>query len=131
LNPYTDTGCLAVYAGTSLESAKKVVDCVLKEFSELKQQTVPAEELRRAKDHLKGSLMLSLESTSSRMSNLARQEMHFGRFFSLDELVESIEKVTADEVQCVAQDFFKSEDIALTVLGNLNGFKVTREDLVC
>jgi predicted Zn-dependent peptidase len=65
------------------------------------------------------------------MSNLARQEMHFGRFFSLDELVESIEKVTADEVQCVAQDFFKSEDIALTVLGNLNGFKVTREDLVC
>jgi predicted Zn-dependent peptidase len=131
LNPYTDTGCLAVYAGTSLESARNVVDCVLKEFSELKQQTVPAEELRRAKDHLKGSLMLSLESTSSRMSNLARQEMHFGRFFSLDELVESIEKVTADEVQRVAQDFFKSDDIALTVLGNLNGFKVTREDLIC
>jgi predicted Zn-dependent peptidase len=131
LNPYTDTGCLAVYAGTSLESAKKVVDCVLKEFSELKQQIVPAEELRRAKDHLKGSLMLSLESTSSRMSNLARQEMHFGRFFSLDELVESIEKVTSDEVQRVAQDFFKSDDIALTVLGNLNGFKVTREDLAC
>jgi predicted Zn-dependent peptidase len=131
LNPYTDTGCLAVYAGTSLESARKVVDCVLKEFSELKQQTVPTEELRRAKDHLKGSLMLSLESTSSRMSNLARQEMHFRRFFSLDELVESIEKVTADEVQRVAQDFFKSDDIALTVLGNLNGFKVTREDLTC
>ena len=131
LNPYTDTGCLAVYAGTSLESARKVVDCVLKEFSELKQQIVPAEELRRAKDHLKGSLMLGLESTSSRMSNLARQQMHFGRFFSLDELVESIEKVTADEVQRVAQDFFQEKDVALTVLGNLNGFKVTREDLVC
>ena len=72
LNPYADTGCLAVYAGTSLESAKKVVDSVLKEFTELKQNEVPAEELRRAKDHLKGSLMLSLESTSSRMSNLAR-----------------------------------------------------------
>jgi predicted Zn-dependent peptidase len=131
LNPYTDTGCLAVYAGTSLESARKVVDCVLKEFSELKQEIVPAEELRRAKDHLKGSLMLSLESTSSRMSNLARQQMHFARFFSLDELVESIEKVTANEVQRVAQDFFQAKDIALTVLGNLNGFKVTREDLIC
>jgi predicted Zn-dependent peptidase len=131
LSPYTDTGCLGVYAGTSLESAKQVVDCVLKEFSELKQELVPAEELRRAKDHLKGSLMLSLESTSSRMSNLARQQMHFGRFFSLDELVESIEKVTADEVQRVAQDFFKSDEIAVTVLGNLNGFSVTREDLVC
>ena len=131
LNPCTDTGCLAVYAGTSLESAKLVVDCVMKEFAELKQETVPPEELRRAKDHLKGSLMLSLESTSSRMSNLARQEMHFKRFFSLDELVESIEKVTADEVQRVAQDFFKAENVALTVLGNLQGLKITREDLVC
>jgi len=131
LSPYTDTGCLAVYAGTSLEAATKVVDCVMKEFAELKQRTVPDEELRRAKDHLKGSLMLSLESTSSRMSNLARQQMHFGRFFSLDELVESIENVTASEVQRVAQDFFRPEAIALTVLGNLNGFKLTREDLVC
>jgi predicted Zn-dependent peptidase len=131
LSPYTDTGCLAVYAGTSLESAKKVVDYVLKEFSDLKQKAVPGEELRRAKDHLKGSLMLSLESTSSRMSNLARQQMHFARFFSLDELVESIEKVTAEEVQRVAQDFFRPEHVALTVLGNLNGFQIERDELVC
>jgi len=131
LNPYADTGCLAVYAGTSLESAKKVVESILKEFTELKQQEVPAEELRRAKDHLKGSLMLSLESTSSRMSNLARQEMHFQRFFTLDELVESIEKVTAAEVQHVAQDFFDPRGVALTILGNLDGFKIGRDDLVC
>jgi predicted Zn-dependent peptidase len=131
LNPYADTGCLAVYAGTSLESARKVVESILKEFTELKQQEVPAEELRRAKDHLKGSLMLSLESTSSRMSNLARQEMHFQRFFTLDELVESIEKVTSSEVQRVAQDFFDQRGVALTILGNLDGFKIGREDLVC
>jgi len=131
LNPYLDTGCLAVYAGTSLESAKKVVASVLNEFSELKQNRVPDDELRRAKDHLKGSLMLSLESTSSRMSNLARQEMHFKRFFTLDELVESIEKVTADEVQRVAQDFFRQDHVALTVLGSLEGFKIGREELVC
>ena len=131
LNPYSDTGCLSVYAGTSLESAKQVVESVLKEFTDLKQQLAPAEEVRRAKDHLKGSLMLSLESTSSRMSNLARQEMHFQRFFSLDELAESIEIVTAEDVQRVAQTFFDRKNVALTVLGNLDGFKITRDDLIC
>jgi predicted Zn-dependent peptidase len=131
LNPYSDTGCLSVYAGTSLESAKKVVGSILKEFSDLKQHLAPAEEVRRAKDHLKGSLMLSLESTSSRMSNLARQEMHFRRFFSLDELAESIEQVTAEDIQRVAQTFFDQKNVALTVLGNLDGFKISREDLTC
>ena len=131
LNPHSDTGCLSVYAGTSLESAKQVVESVLKEFTDLKQQLAPAEEVRRAKDHLKGSLMLSLESTSSRMSNLARQEMHFQRFFSLDELAESIEHITAEDVQRVAETFFDQKNVALTVLGNLDGFKITRDDLVC
>jgi predicted Zn-dependent peptidase len=131
LNPYRDTGCLSIYAGTSIESARKVVASILKEFQELKQTPIAEEELRRAKDHLKGSLMLSLESTSSRMSNLARQEMYFGRFFSLDELVESIESVTANDVQRISQAFFDPRQIALTILGNLEGFKIGREDLVC
>jgi predicted Zn-dependent peptidase len=131
LNPYSDTGCLSVYAGTSLESAKQVVQSVLKEFADLKQGPAPAEEVRRAKDHLKGSLMLSLESTSSRMSNLARQEMHFRKFFTLDELAESIENVSAGDVQRVAQTFFDQKNVALTVLGNLDGFKIVREDLAC
>jgi len=131
LNPYRDTGCLAIYAGTSQESARKVVESIVNEFRELKQQAVSEEELRRAKDHLKGSLMLSLESTASRMTNLARQEMYFGRFFTLDELVESIEAVTASDVQRIAQTFFDPKQIALTVLGNLENFKIGREDLVC
>jgi len=131
LNPYRDTGCLSIYAGTSIESARKVVESITNEFHQLKQQRVTDEELRRAKDHLKGSLMLSLESTASRMSNLARQEMYFGHFFSLDELVESIEAVTADDVQRIAQTFFDPKQIALTILGNLENFKIGREDLVC
>ena len=131
LNPYTDTGCLVGLRRHIARIGRKVVESVLKEFTELKQQQVPAEEVRRAKDHLKGSLMLSLESTSSRMSNLARQEMHFHRFFSLDELVESIEKVTAEDVQRVAQNFFDRKNVALTMLGNLDGFKIGREDLIC
>ena len=58
------------------------------------------------------------------MSNLARQEMYFGRFFTLDELVESIEAVTADDVQRIAQTFFDPKQIALTVLGNLENFRI-------
>src|SRR5450755_476783 len=84
LSPYRDTGCLSVYAGTSRESAGKVVQSVVSEFRKLKVDPVPEEELRRSKDQLKGSLMLSLESSSARMSNLARQEMYFDRFYSLD-----------------------------------------------
>ena len=102
LSPYRDTGCLSISAGTSVESARKVVDSIVKEFRQLKEQAVAPDELRRAKDHLKGSLMLSLESTSSRMSNLARQQMYFGRFFTLDELVESIDGVTDEDVRQIA-----------------------------
>jgi predicted Zn-dependent peptidase len=131
LSPYRDTGCLSIYAGTSLESAPKVVESIVKEFRDLKENQVSDDELRRAKDHLKGSLMLSLESTASRMTNLARQEMYFGRFFTLDELVESIEAVTAADVQRIAQTFFDPKLIALTVLGNLENLKIGREDLVC
>ena len=131
LNPYRDTGCLSIYAGTSIESARQVVESITGEFRQLKDQAVAAEELRRAKDHLKGSLMLGLESTASRMSNLARQEMYFGHFFTLDELVESIEMVTAEHVRGIAQTFFDPRQIALTVLGNLENFKIGREDLAC
>ncbi len=131
LNPYRDTGCLSIYAGTSVESVRKVIESILKEFLQLKHERITEEELRRAKDHLKGSLMLSLESTSSRMSNLARQEMYFHRFFTLDELAESIEQVTADDVQRIARTFFDQKHIGVTVLGNLNGFKIGREDLSC
>jgi len=131
LNPYRDTGCLSIYAGTSQESARKVVESITREFRNLKEQPVNDEELRRAKDHLKGSLMLGLESTASRMSNLARQEMYFGKFFTLDELVESIEAVTAAGVQRIAETFFDPRQIALTVLGNLENLKIGREDLSC
>jgi predicted Zn-dependent peptidase len=128
---YSDTGCLAIYAGTSLESARKVVDSITHEFRDLKENLVPAEELRRAKDHLKGSFMLGLESTSSRMGNLARQELYFKRFFSLDDMVESIERVTAEEVQRLAREFFDSKNIALAMLGNIGDFRIRREELAC
>jgi len=131
LNPYRDTGCLSVYAGTSRTSAVKVVECVVSEFRRLKTEQVAPDELRRAKDQLKGSLMLSLESSTARMSNLARQEMYFDRFYGLDELIEKIEAVTAEELQELANTFFQGDNIAVTILGNLNGLRLTREQLAC
>jgi predicted Zn-dependent peptidase len=131
LNPYRDTGCLAVYAGTSLASAAKVVQSVVSEFRKLKTSPVPEEELRRAKAQLKGSLMLSLESSTSRMSNLARQEMYFDRFYDLDELIQKIEAVTVEDLTMLANEFFQTEAVAVTALGNLNGLKLTRDQLAC
>ena len=131
LNPYRDTGCLSVYAGTSKESVVKMVESVVAEFRKLKTELVPADELKRGKDQLKGSLVLSLESSMSCMSNLARQEMYFDRFYSIDDLIARIEEVTAEEILQQAQEFFTSEAIAVTVLGNLNGLKLSRNQLVC
>ena len=131
LNLYRDTGCLAVYSGTSTENVKKVVGMVADEFRRLYNDPVSEEELRRAKDHLKGSLALSLESTSSRMSNIARQELFFGRFFNVDEMVESIEAVTAEELRGIAQDFFAGRQMGVTVLGRLEGVEFSPAELVC
>jgi predicted Zn-dependent peptidase len=131
LNPYRDTGCMSIYAGTSRASAGKVVESIVSEFRKLKTEMVSPDELRRSKDQLKGSLMLSLESSNARMSNLARQEMYFDHFYGLDELIAKIEAVTAEELQELANQFFETDNIAVTVLGNLNGLKLTREQLAC
>jgi len=130
LTMYRDAGCLLVYAGTSLKSAGKVVDSIVHELREIADKPVTDEELRRAKDHLKGSYVLGLESTSSRMANLARQELYFKRFFSLDEMLANIEKVTAREVQSLAKQFFDPKNMAVAMLGRLEGFRVRREDLM-
>src|SRR5579884_3378082 len=131
LSMYSDTGCLAIYAGTSIESARQVVDLIVREFRNLREELVPADELRRAKDHLKGSFVLGLESTSSRMGNLARQELYYKRFMSLDEMLDSIERVSAEDVQRLARDFFQAKAITLAMLGNLGEFRIRREDLEC
>ncbi len=131
LNPYRDAGMLSIYAGTALETAGRVVRSITEEFRNLKEQSVTEEELRRAKNHLRGSLLLSLESTNARMSNLARQEIYFGRFFGLEEILASFEAVTREELHAIAQEFFRPEQIAVTVLGNLDSFKLTRDQLAC
>ena len=96
---------LTIYAGCASDKVGEVVELTLAELRDAaRARSSPPDELRRAKDHLKGSLMLSLESTSSRMSHLARQEMYFGRHFTLDEMLDRHRSASsADDVQRVAR----------------------------
>lgn len=117
-NSFVDSGNLVIYAAMSPESGREVLDLVVQELRRLKDEPVSAAELQLAKDHLKGNLMLSLESSSSRMSNLARQELYFGRQFTLDEILAGIEEVEVGSLQDLALDLFDAERSALAVLGN-------------
>jgi predicted Zn-dependent peptidase len=131
LSMFKDAGCLTVYAGTAARSARDVVRLTVEEFRRMKETPLTGEELQHAKDYLKGSMMLSLESTSSRMANLARQEMFFGRYLSLDEIAAGVDRVTARDVLGVAGDIFSTDRLALTVLSPPNGRKISHTDLEC
>jgi predicted Zn-dependent peptidase len=114
---YRDAGMLTVYAGCAVDKVGEVVDLTMAELQGLRDEPVPSDELQRAKDHVKGSLMLGLESTSSRMSYLARQELYFGRHFSLDEVLAAIEDVAAGDVLDAARDLFQDAGLVATVVG--------------
>jgi len=129
LNAYRDAGLLSVYAGASLENMEKLIRSVLDEFRRLKDEPLPAEELRRAKDHLKGATLLALEGTGARMNNLARYHIYFDRHFTAADLIALLESVTAEDVQQVAREFFQPGRLAASVVGNLNGFELTHKQL--
>jgi predicted Zn-dependent peptidase len=129
LSAYRDAGSMTIYAGCSNDAVSELIDVVIGELRRLKDEPMPGAELQRAKDHLKGSLMLNLESTSSRMSHLARQEIYFDRQFGLDETLEGVSRVTQNDVQRVARDLFTDGALAATVLGAVNGLKIPRERL--
>jgi predicted Zn-dependent peptidase len=124
LSAYRDAGSFTIYAGCSNEAVGQVIDLVVEELRGVKKDEVPLAELQRAKDHLKGSLMLGLENTASRMSHLARQEIYFERLFGLDETLEGIDRVTPEDVRRVADDLFRSGALAATVLGHVNGLQI-------
>jgi predicted Zn-dependent peptidase len=128
LSAYRDTGSLTIYAGCADAAVRELVTVVVDELRGMKIEP-PDAELRRAKDHLKGSLMLSLESTSSRMSNLARQEIYFDRQFDLDETIDGIERVSADDIVRVARDLFSNGSLGATVLGQQDGLELSRAQL--
>jgi predicted Zn-dependent peptidase len=131
LSPYRDTGTLCVYAGTSESKALEVVKLIVAEFRNLKEIPLADEELKRAKDQLKGNILLGLESSNARMANLARQEMYFHNFMTVEEVISRIDEVQAADVQSMAQRLFLADRIAVTLLGRLHGVKVNRAMLEC
>jgi predicted Zn-dependent peptidase len=131
LNPFRDTGTLAVYAGCSADNTRKVLSLTLAEFTRIKSEPVTPEELDRAKNQIKGNMVLGLETSGSRMSSLARQQMYWGRFFSLDEITAEIDRVTPADIQHLASDLLRPDLLAMTLLGNLGPMKLTRPDLAC
>ena len=121
LNLYRDAGTLVVSAATAPQTAATVVRLVLKEIRKLKDGLVSAEELDRAKECIKGSLTLSLESSSSRMMYLAQQQIDFGRFFTIEEILDRVDRVRRAEVRRLAQKIFDSSRLTLAALGNSSG----------
>lgn len=115
---YLDTGVLGVYAGVSKKKIRKVADLIIAEMVKLKD-TLTDTELERAKQHLKGNLILALESTSSRMNNIARQEIYFGRYISPDEIMRSIDMVKIKQIIELADRLFRKELFSITAFGDL------------
>jgi len=122
LSGFMDTGSLSIYAATAKDRAPVVLSLITDEVKRLLDEAVPSDELQRAKDNLKGGLMLSLEGTGSRMSNQARNEIYFQRMVSPDETLRSIDAVTSEGVTRLARQIF-SRPLTLAVIGNLEGTK--------
>jgi predicted Zn-dependent peptidase len=101
----------------SPDVAPQVIGLMLEELEKIKATPVDAIELRRAKESIKGSLMLSLESTDSRMFKLGRSELYHGRQISLDELMARIDAVTADDVQAMAAALFDPRQLTMAGIG--------------
>ena len=131
LSPYRDTGTLLVYAGTSAGKALNAVELILDEFRKLKEVALPTEELNRTRDQLKGNILMGLESSNARMANLARQEMYFHEFQTVDDIIARISEVSAADVQAMAQRLFDPKRIAVTLLGRLDGVKLKHSQLTC
>ncbi len=121
LNLYADAGALVVYAASAPAKALEVVELTLKEFGKLREQLVSTEELKRAKDNIKGSVMLGLESSSSRMTHLAQQLIYYGRFYALEEILGAVDRVTAGEIRELANRIFDPSYLTLTALSSRNG----------
>ena len=128
-NGYLHGGYEAVYAACAPKNLKRVLDLTLAEMKKVRREGITAEELSAAKLHLKGSILLSLESTTSRMSGIARQEYYFGRQYSADQIIQHIDRVTLEDIVAVAEQIVDPDSLSLTLLGNLKSPGITSDAL--
>jgi predicted Zn-dependent peptidase len=114
-----DCGLYVVYAGTSKENFRKVVDLTMGELNKVKKQGLTKAEIERSKEHIKGSIVLGLESTSSRMAYLAKSQYYFGRIITVDEIFKKIDKVTNEDIIAAANKYIRDEYLTLTAIGDI------------
>ena len=120
ISSFTDVGLLNIYAGTSKEALPKVLELVIREIRKIKRDGISRREMIRVKNQMKGNLMLGLESTSNRMSRLARDEIYLNRYFSPEEIIDEIEKITPSQIRDLTDGLFKTQYLSLAVLGPVN-----------
>ncbi len=121
LPTYIDTGLVVVYAGTSENSFREVIELILKEFGRLKRGPFKNGELETAKEHLKGNLLLSLESSDNLMTRLAKNEIYFESYLPVEKILRGIDEVKEEEVRYLASELFDRRFFCLTVLGPMDG----------
>ena len=129
LSSYLDAGYFGVYVGTSAEWVREVVDVIRAELERAARDGLSAGELARVKQQMKGSMLLGLETSDSRMSRIAKNEIYFGRNVPIEEVAARIDAVQNDEVVSVAQRLFRAGGLALTVLGDPKGEPLGNEVL--
>lgn len=126
LSTFADSGILGIYAGIGAKDLARVLQIIRREAEKLAGRPLKARELRAAKEQLKGNLLLSMESTDSRMGRLAKNQIYFGRFIPTEDIIQAVEKVSAEEVQDLAGRVFKPESLSLTLLGPVEEKNVPR-----
>jgi predicted Zn-dependent peptidase len=126
---FQDCGMFTIYAGTSASQFGEVVDLSIAEMRKIKREGVTKSELDLAKQQTLATVLLGLEDSGTRAGNLAQSEITHGKQISIDETLEKVEQVTVEDVQSLAVEYFKTDEISLAALGNLKGFKIERERL--
>jgi len=117
ISSFEDTGMFGAYAGVEPGQAQAVTDLIVQEMVRLRTEPVSASELLDAKEYTKGSILLAAESTDNQMVRLAQSEINFGRHISIDEVVQGIEAVSAEDILHLADALFQIDQLALTLLG--------------
>lgn len=121
VSSFADAGFLAVYAGTERERSCEALKIILSEMARLKEEPVPLDELESTREQIKGKILMSLESSDSYMSRLARSYLNFGRYQPIDEVMAGFDSVTADDLRRLAGSLFRDETLNIQIMGKMDG----------
>jgi predicted Zn-dependent peptidase len=124
LSSYDSAGLLGIYAGASASDVNEILDLTVKELIAFKNKAVDDDELQSAKEQLKGNMVLGLENSESIMQRLAHNEIYFGRDIPVEESIANIDRVSPKDIQKLACELFSTDNLSLTVLGDMKKAKV-------